>query len=136
MKCFACIEIMHINAHCERQLLYVVMIWLAVYILSTNRYVIAQNDNLEIAMADTGCHSCLASMRIIQRFGLTERLNSRHYAYVCCQGINILGATILRFSGQSKSGETLKTRQITYVTSDFERLFLSREACIALKDDF
>ena len=49
------------------------------------------------------------------------------------KGINILEATILRFSGQSKSGETLKTRQITYVTSDSERLFLSREACIALR---
>jgi hypothetical protein len=47
-------------------------------------------------------------------------------------GINILGAIILRFSGKSKSGQTLETRQIVYVTSDSDKLFLSRETCAAL----
>ncbi|CAB4033724.1 Transposon Ty3-I Gag-Pol poly [Paramuricea clavata] len=86
-------------------------------------------------MADTGCQSCLASMKIIERFGLQQKdlipVTMRMVA-ANNKGINILGATILRFSGRSKSGATLETRQITYVTSDSERLFLSREACVAL----
>ena len=47
-------------------------------------------------------------------------------------GIKILGAAILRFSGRSKPGQTIETRQIVYVTSDSDKLFLSREACMAL----
>ena len=39
---------------------------------------------------------------------------------------------ILRFSGQSTSGQSLQTRQIVYVTHDSDKLFLSREACTAL----
>ena len=48
-------------------------------------------------------------------------------------GIKILGAIILRFTGRSPSGQTLETRQIVYVTSDADKLFLSREACRALR---
>ncbi len=48
------------------------------------------------------------------------------------KGIKILGATILHFSGKSKSGATLESRQLTYVTSESDRLFLSKEACTAL----
>ena len=55
-----------------------------------------------------------------------------HILAVNKKGINILGATILRFSGKSKSGTTLKTRQITCVKSDSERLSLSWETCKAL----
>ena len=47
-------------------------------------------------------------------------------------GIKIRGADIQRFSGSSKSGQTLKTRQIVYVTSDADMLFLSRETCTAV----
>ena len=47
-------------------------------------------------------------------------------------GILVLDAVILRFTGRSLSGQTLETRQIVYVTSDADRLFLSREACTAL----
>eukprot|EP00794_Sanderia_malayensis_P002911 gene2911-3363_t len=47
-------------------------------------------------------------------------------------GINILGAAIIRFSGQQPSGQSLTTRQIVYVTDDADKLFLSREACTAL----
>ena len=86
------------------------------------------------AMADTGCQSCLASLKIIQRFGLQEKdliPVTLHMVAASNKGINILGATIPRFSGESKSGTTLETRQITYITSDPERLFLSREACVA-----
>jgi hypothetical protein len=86
-------------------------------------------------MADTGCQSCLASLKIIQHLGLREKdlipVTMRMYA-ANNNGINILGATILRLSGKSKSGDALATRQITYVTDDSDKLFLSREACMAL----
>ena len=47
-------------------------------------------------------------------------------------GIKIIGAAIVRFSGKSKSGQMLETRQIVYVTRDSDKQFLSREACAAL----
>jgi hypothetical protein len=77
----------------------------------------------------------LASLKIIQHLGLREKdlipVTMRMYA-ANNNGINILGATILRLSGKSKSGDALATRQITYVTDDSDKLFLSREACMAL----
>lgn len=47
-------------------------------------------------------------------------------------GITILGATILRISGLDNHSEPVETRQITYVTDNSDKLFLSREACVAL----
>ena len=47
------------------------------------------------------------------------------------KGINIIGAAILRFSGKSPYGEPRET-QITYITDNSDKLFLSREACISL----
>ncbi len=59
-------------------------------------------------MADTGCQSCLASMRVIQRLGLTKRdlipVTMNMYA-ANNHGIQILGAAILRFSGALKIRE-------------------------------
>ena len=46
--------------------------------------------------------------------------------------IEILGAVILRLTGKSKSNEIYTTKQMVYVTKDSNKLFLSREACIAL----
>ena len=86
-------------------------------------------------MADTGCQSCLAGMKVIHLLGLgkndllpvTLRMHAANN-----DGIKILGAVVLRFSGQSHSGQLLETRQIVYVTSDTDKLFLCREACTAL----
>ena len=87
------------------------------------------------AMADTGCQSCLAGMKVIRLLGLGENdllpVTLRMHA-ANNDGIKILGAVVLRFSGQSHSGQILETRQIVYVTSDTDKLFLSREACTAL----
>ena len=47
----------------------------------------------------------------------------------CNDGIKILGATILHFSGTSPSGASLETRQLTYITDDSDKVFLSREVC-------
>jgi hypothetical protein len=87
------------------------------------------------ATADTGCQSCLASMNVVRRLGLCEddlmpvtmRMHTANN-----NGIKIIGVVILRFSGQSTSGQSLQTRQIVYVTHDCDKLFLSREACTAL----
>ena len=87
------------------------------------------------AMADTGCQSCLASIKVIRRLGLCESdlipVTMKMHA-VNNKGISILGAVILRFSGRSPSGKALESRQIVYVTSDSDKLFLSRETCMAL----
>ena len=77
------------------------------------------------SMADTGCQSCLGEMRLLPRLGMTaDTANSK--------GINIIGAAILRFSGKSSYREQRETRQITYITDNSDKLFLSREACISL----
>ena len=39
---------------------------------------------------------------------------------------------VLPSSGKSPNGEPRETRQITYITDNSDKLFLSREACIAL----
>ncbi|CAH3031504.1 unnamed protein product [Pocillopora meandrina] len=82
------------------------------------------------AMADTGCQSCLASIKVIRRLGLCESdlipVTMKMHA-VNNKGISILGAVILRFSGRSPSGKALESRQIVYVTSDSDKLFLSRD---------
>ena len=87
-------------------------------------------------MADTGYQSCLAGMKVIRRVGLrksdlipvTMRMHTVNNG-----GVKILGATILRISGTDNQGKILETRQMTYVTDSSDKLFLSKEACIALE---
>ena len=89
-----------------------------------------------LAMADTGCQSCLAGIKVIRRLGLrksdlipvTMRIHTVNNG-----GIKILGATILRISGTDNQGKILETRQMTYITDSPDKLFLSKEACIALE---
>ena len=84
------------------------------------------------AMADTGCQSSLIGLQVVARLGLqrddlipvTMKMHAANE-----KGINILGAVILRFSGISTTGRRLETRQITYVTDNSDKLFISREAC-------
>lgn len=86
-------------------------------------------------MADTGCQSCLASIKMINCLGLstadlipvTMRMHAANNG-----GINILGAAILRFAGKDQHGGLLETRQVVYVTDNSDKIFLSREACVAL----
>ena len=79
-------------------------------------------------MADTGCQSCLAGMKVIHLLGLCESdllpVTLRMHA-ANNNGIKILGAVVLRFSGQSHSSNILETRQIVYLTSNTDKLFLS-----------
>ena len=64
------------------------------------------------AMAHTGCQNCLASIKVIRRLGLCESdlipVTMQMHA-VNNNGIKILGAVILRFSGRSPSGKTLES---------------------------
>ena len=84
------------------------------------------------AIADTGCQSCLAGLQVINSLGLhrhdlipvTMKMHDTNE-----KGINILGAAILRFSGTGQPGHLHETRQITYVTDNSDKLFLSRKAC-------
>ena len=87
------------------------------------------------AMADTGCQSCLAGLKVIHPLGLRESdlmpvtMQMRTANNL---GIKILGATVLRMSAKNPEGKTLETRQMTYITDTSDKLFLSREACSAL----
>ena len=87
------------------------------------------------AMADTGCQSCLAGINVIHRLGINQNelilVNMKMHA-ANNKGITILGATILRISGKDDQGRHVETRQMTYVTDNSHKLFISREACIAL----
>ena len=88
------------------------------------------------AMADTGCQSCLVGIDNVRKLGLHKRnlipVKMRMHA-ANNDNINILGAAILGFSGQDGSGNVVETRQLVYVTDTSSRLFLSKEACIALR---
>ena len=83
------------------------------------------------AMADTGCQSCLAGLKVIHLLGLCKS-NLIPVTLHMHTTNNILGAVILRLPGQSHTGKVLETRQIAYVTSDTTKLFLGWEACTAL----
>ena len=87
------------------------------------------------AMVDTGCQSCLAGIKVIHRLGINQNelilVNMKMHA-ANNKGIMILGATILHISGKDDQGRHVETRQMTYVTDNSHKLFISREACIAL----
>ena len=86
-------------------------------------------------LADTGCQCCLTGINTIHRLGMKEEdlipVKMKMHA-ANNRNINILGAVILRLSGKDKHGHILETRQITYVTDNTDKMFISREACIQL----
>ena len=83
------------------------------------------------AMADTGCQSCLAGIKITKRLGLTVNdlvpvTMKMHAANE--KGIKIIGATFLRISGRDENGQLIETRQMTYITDHSDKFFLSKGA--------
>ena len=86
-------------------------------------------------MADTGCQSCLAGIKVIHSLNLkrtdlipvTMKMKAANN-----KGINILGAAILRYIGKDKHGNLVETKQLAYVTDNSDNIFLSKEACISL----
>ena len=87
------------------------------------------------AMADTGCQSCLAGLKVVKKLGVSVRdlipVNIKMQA-ANNDNIRILGAAILRLLGRSNVGEERSTRQMVYVTDNTDKVFLSREACVDL----
>ena len=75
---------------------------------------IPQKLSFVSAMADTGCQSCLAGLKIVKKLGLSTRdlipINIKMHA-ADNHDICILGATILRLSGKNNKGEEQSTRQ-------------------------
>ena len=96
---------------------------------------VPQGRSFVSAMADTGCQSCLAGLKIVKKLGLSTRdlipVNIKMHA-ADNHDIRILGAAILRLSGENNKGEEQTTRQMVYVTDNTDKLFLSREACVDL----
>ena len=86
------------------------------------------------ALADTGCQSCLAGTNILRLLGLQQSdiiPVTMQMSAATNQGIKISGAIVARVGGKSAAGSA-ETRQIIYLTDDTKRLFLSKQACIAL----
>ena len=87
------------------------------------------------AMADTGCQSCLAGIKVIQQLGLHQSdlipVSMQMHA-ANNQGIKILGAIAVRLTGKDARGNPVETRQLTYVTDNSDKFFISREACADL----
>ena len=67
-----------------------------------------------VALADTGCQSCLATIGVVSSLGL-KRTDL------------ILSAAI---SGRNRFHKMLGTRQIVYVTDSSDNVFISRKACV------
>ena len=86
-------------------------------------------------MADTGCQSCLAGIKIIHHHSLrrTDLISiTMKMKPANNKDNNILGAAILRYTGKDKKGNLMETKQLTYVTDNTEKVFLNMEACISL----
>ncbi|XP_014666767.1 PREDICTED: trifunctional enzyme subunit alpha, mitochondrial-like [Priapulus caudatus] len=87
------------------------------------------------AMADTGCQSCLAGLKVVHHLGLclqdlipvTVEMHTATNG-----GITILRAAPLLLSGKDPLGHVVESRQLTYITDISDKLFLSKEACIDL----
>ena len=83
-------------------------------------------------MADTGCQSCLSGINLLAKLNIKTsdllpvktRMNAANK-----KPINILGATFLRLSAKNAQGETVETKQLTYITDETDKFFLSKEAC-------
>ena len=87
------------------------------------------------AMADTGCQSCLAGLGLLRKMGLSQHnlLPVKMTMTAANSGaIDIVGALPLRVSGISPCKTRLETYQMVYFTSATDRMFLSKQACVAL----
>ncbi len=86
-------------------------------------------------IADTGCQSCLAGLKVINKLGISMKdllpVTIKMQA-ANDHSIGILGAVILRLSGKNTEGDELSARQMVCVTDSTDKLFISREACVDL----
>ena len=88
-----------------------------------------------IAMADTGCQSCLAGFDLLTKLNIkkTQLIPvSMKMTAANNQSIEIAGALPLRITGISPSKTAHTTKQLVYFTPSARRLFLSKNACRSL----
>ena len=87
------------------------------------------------ALADTGCQSCLAGSNLLRQLGLTKSdllpVKTKMRA-ASNDGINLLGAILLKISGPDAFGRLLITNQMTYISDCTDNFFLCKEACADL----
>ena len=87
------------------------------------------------ATADTGCQSCLAATDLLSLLGLSQKNLipvTMKMSAANNLGITIIGALPIRITGISPSGAKHTTRQLVYFTPSTSRMFLSKQACVAL----
>lgn len=76
---------------------------------------VPQKQSFVSTMADTGCQSCLAGFKIVNKLGLSTKdlipVDVKMHA-ADNHDINILDATILRLSGKDSMGGEKSTRQM------------------------
>ena len=88
-----------------------------------------------MAFADTGCQSCLVGSVLLPRLGLRNSdlipVKTKMRA-ASNDGINLLGAVLLKISGSDATGNWLSTNQMTYITDCANQFFLCKEACTEL----
>lgn len=85
--------------------------------------------------ADTGCQSCLAGTNLLRMLGLgVSQLTPVSMQMIAANSITIpiIGALALRISGTSPNNKLFETRQLVYFTEATDKLFLSKQSCIAL----
>ena len=96
---------------------------------------VPQAQSFVSAIADTGCQSCLAGLKLVKKLSVSVKdliPVSLKMQAANNDSIRILGATIMRLSGKDDKGERRSTRQMVYVADNTDKLFLSREGCVDL----
>ena len=87
------------------------------------------------AIADTGCQCCLAGANLLQHLNMNidDLIPTKMVMNAANnKAIKILGAVVVRLRIICKQQNTTETRQMIYITTDADKMFLSREACAAL----
>ena len=85
-----------------------------------------------LAIADTGCQSCLAGTSLLKQLGLKVSdltPTSMKMRAANKDPIQIMGALALRITCTKDSMRSRTTRQIVYISQATDRFFLSMEAC-------
>ena len=87
------------------------------------------------AIADTGCQSCLAGLNLLSHFGLKA-----HHLQKCTlrmksvnqSAIPIEGALPMIITNADGAEPMLETRQMVYFTSQCDKFYLNKDACVKL----
>ena len=95
-----------------------------------------QNKIIEVkSLPDTGAQLTVTGLKFIHSLGirkselipLSHGVNAANNA-----GLGLLGGAFISFKGVAKNGVHRETKQLCYVASDIEGVYLSRSACIDL----